>query len=78
MKFMQMCIKNGFFTCGSNEQYRVVINYYNNLCGLSCIQRYHIDMLVCMIYLCSDIDKFPPCVIYTAVCELFADKKIVD
>lgn len=76
MEFMEMCCKNGFFTCGDNKQYKKVIDYYN--LARSCFYTYTtmLEAIVYMTYICSDMDKFSVDDVRKAVYELFADKEI--
>lgn len=76
MKFMEMCFKNGFFTCGDNKQYSEVLRYYYHATLKSRVPKSMIEAIVYMTYICSDLDEIRIEDVRKAVYELFADKEI--
>ncbi len=75
MLFRDVCVKNGFFTCGDNEQYRRVINYVTEAVACDCeyISSSVLRNIVYMVYICSDADRFMISDIREAFSKMFKD-----
>lgn len=57
-KLRQLCIKNDWFTCGTNEQYEKIFMYNASLAGIRDYPTLsELEVLSYMIWICSD-DKF--------------------
>lgn len=77
-KYMEMCLREGFFTCGNTKQYTEVINYYNLMNELVAVTHTNVTVLARLTWICSDIDKYSYNYVLHCIYRLFVNNSILN